>query len=325
MAMAILAMVAGLALLVWSADRFVEGSASAARHFGMPPLLIGMVIVGFGTSAPELIVSALAAGRASCGIALGNAYGSNTTNIALILGITALVSPVIVHSSVLRKELPVLTAVTALAAWQLCDGMVSRFDAAALLALFAGLMMWTVRQGCAVKADELGSEMTRELQLRAMPVRRALFWMAAGLAALIVSSRVLVWGAVEISRGFGISDLVVGLTIVAAGTSLPELASSVMAAVKGEHDIALGNILGSNLFNTLAVVGVAGMIRPLRVDAGILSRDIPAMALATVSLFLLCYGFRGRQGRINRMEGSALLAAYLAYVLWLIVSARGPS
>jgi len=312
----------GLALLVWSADRFVEGAAATARHFGMPPLLIGMVIVGFGTSAPEMVVSALAASQGNPGIALGNAYGSNITNIALILGITALISPIAVHSQVLRKELPILTVITALAAWQLWDGEISRIDAFVLLGVFAGLMAWTIWQGMQKKADAFGSEMEQELKVDAMPIRRAIFWLVVGLVLLIVSSRILVWGAVEIAHGFGVSDLIIGLTIVAVGTSLPELASSVIAARKGEHDIALGNILGSNLFNTLAVVGIAGTIHPMAVGPEVFSRDILAMAVLTVSLFVFGYGFRG-PGRINRFEGGALLAGYVGYSAYLISTVFG--
>ena len=317
MTLAFIAVVFGLALLVWSADRFVEGSASVARHFGMPPLLIGMVIVGFGTSAPEMVVSALAALQNNPGIALGNAYGSNITNIALILGITALISPIAVHSSVLRKELPILTVVTILAAWQLKDGVISQFDAVVLLAVFVGLMAWTIWQGLQNKEDALGIEMERELDVHAMPTRRAVFWLVAGLMMLIVSSRILVWGAVEIAHGFGVSDLIIGLTIVAVGTSLPELASSVIAARKGEHDIALGNILGSNLFNTLAVVGIAGAISPMAVGPEVFNRDITVMTALTMLLFVIGFGFRG-PGRINRIEGVLLLACYMGYTTYLI-------
>ena len=322
MTLAFVAIVCGLALLVWSADRFVEGSASTARHFGMPPLLIGMVIVGFGTSAPEMVVSALAASQGNPGIALGNAYGSNITNIALILGVTALISPIAVHSQVLRKELPLLTVVTALAAWQLWDGQITRLDAVVLLAVFGGLMGWTIWQGLQAKEDALGTEIAQELDVRVMPIRRAVFWLVAGLLLLILSSRILVWGAVEIAQGFGVSDLIIGLTIVAVGTSLPELAASVIAARKGEHDIALGNILGSNLFNTLAVVGIAGAIHPLAVGPEVFNRDMLVMAAVTVSLFVFGYGFRG-PGRINRIEGTVLLACYLGYVAYLVSTVFG--
>lgn len=317
MTLAIIAIVSGLALLVWSADRFVEGSSSTAHHFSVPPLLIGMVIVGFGTSAPEMVVSLLAASQGNPGIALGNAYGSNITNIALILGVTALISPIAVHSQILRKELPILVVVTALAAWQIADGMISRLDALALLGVFALLMVWNIWQGMQVKSDTLGQEVEQELEHRAMPIRRAVLWLVVGLTFLIVSSRILVWGAVEIAHGFGVSDLIIGLTIVAVGTSLPELASSIIAARKGEHDIALGNVLGSNLFNTLAVVGIAGAIHPLSVGTEVFSRDMIVMVALTLSLFIIGYGFHG-QGRINRIEGAVLLLCYVGYTVYLV-------
>jgi len=313
----------GLALLVWSADRFVQGSAATARHFGMPPLLIGMVVVGFGTSAPEMVVSAIAALQGNPGIALGNAYGSNITNIALILGATALISPIAVHSQVLRKELPILVGITALAAWQVFDGEITRIDALVLLGVFAGLMGWTIWQGMQKGPDVLGREMEQELDVRAMPLRRAVTWLGVGLILLIVSSRILVWGAVEIAHGFGVSDLIIGLTVVAVGTSLPELASSIIATRKGEHDIALGNVLGSNLFNTLAVVGIAGAIHPMTIGPEVFSRDILVMAALTVSLFVIGYGFRG-PGRINRHEGTLLLMSYIGYTVYLVTTTLSP-
>ena len=319
MLLPLIAIVFGLALLVWSAGKFVEGSAVTAGHFGMPPLLIGMVVVGFGTSAPEMVVSALAATQGNPGLALGNAYGSNITNIALILGITALISPIAVHSAVIRKELPILVAITALAAWQLSDGELTLTDALVLLGVFAGLMAWSIYQGMTAKSDGLGAEISGELEIRSMPLRSAVTWLVAGLVLLIVSSRILVWGAVDIAQAFGVSDLIIGLTIVAVGTSLPELASSVAAARKGEHDIALGNILGSNLFNTLAVVGIAGVISPMQVAPEILSRDIVVMAALTLSLFVLGYGFRG-PGRINRVEGSFLLTCFVGYTAYLVTT-----
>ncbi len=318
MGLAALALITGLALLVWSADRFVEGAAATARYFGMPPLLIGMVIVGFGTSAPEMVVSALAAFDGSPGIALGNAYGSNIANIALILGVTALISPIMVYSTVLRKELPILAFVTLVSMGLIADLDITKVDAAVLLLIFCGLMIWTIYQGLKRKNDSLAEEVNATRAEKAMPLKRAVFWLVAGLLILIASSRILVWGAVEIAQIFGVSDMIIGLTIVAIGTSLPELASSVIAARKGEHDIALGNILGSNLFNTLAVVGIAGMIHPFSVAPETLSRDMVVMGALTVSLFIIGYGFKKRQGRINRIEGTVLLLVYLGYAAWLI-------
>jgi cation:H+ antiporter len=320
MLIASLAILAGLALLVWSADRFVEGSAAAAGHIGMPPLLIGMVVVGFGTSAPEMVVSALAATQGNPGLALGNAYGSNITNIALILGITAVIAPIAVRSQVMRKELPILALVTLAAAWLLFDGELSRLDAAGLLVLFALLLGWSIWSGIRKTNDTFATDVDAELTAHAMPIRKAAVWLLVGLVLLIISSRILVWGAVDLATRFGVSDLVIGLTIVAIGTSLPELASSIIAARKGEHDLALGNILGSNLFNTLAVVGIAGSIAPMAVADEVLMRDIPVMVGLTLALFVLGYGFRG-PGRINRLEGGGLLAVFIGYTVYLLTTA----
>lgn len=323
MMLPLVALLVGLMLLVWSADRFVDGAAATARHFGMPARLVGMVIVGFGTSAPEMMVSALAAYQGSPGIALGNAYGSNIANIALILGITALISPIAVHSQVLRKELPILAAVTALAAWQIWNGQITRLDAWILLAVFAGVMVWMTWQGLRKTEDALDHEVEEELAAEPMTSRQALFWTFAGLVLLLLSSRILVWGAVEIAHGLGVSDLIIGLTIVALGTSLPELASSIVAARKGEHDLALGNIIGSNLFNTLAVVGIAGAIHPLSVGPEVFTRDIMTMSVLTLSLFVLGRGFGGRPGRISRIDGTLLVLAYVAYSAYLMVEIFG--
>ncbi|WLQ16047.1 calcium/sodium antiporter [Hahella aquimaris] len=317
MMLALLAIVAGLALLVWSADRFVEGAAATAKHGGMPPLLIGMVIVGFGTSAPEMVVSALAASEGNPGLALGNGYGSNITNIALILGLVAIISPIAVHSQVLRKELPILAAITLLSAGLLWDGDLTRVDAAILLVVFAGLMGWTIREGMQQRSDALASEVDDEMIAHPMPLKNAIFWLVAGLVLLIVSSRILVWGAVTVAQSLGVSDLIIGLTVVAIGTSLPELASSLAAIRKGEHDLAIGNVIGSNLFNTLTVVGIAAAIHPLAVQPEVLYRDWALMAALTLALFVMGYGFKGKQGRINRVEGGILLAVYIAYTSYL--------
>ena len=316
MLMASLAIIFGLILLVWSADRFVEGSAATARYFGMPPLLIGMVVVGFGTSAPELTVSVLAALQGNAGIALGNAYGSNITNIALILGISALINPLVVHSQVLRKELPILLGVTALAAFQLWNGYLSRWDAWVLLFVFAIYLFWSVREALRHRSDTLAQEVEVELKSHPLSLRAALLWVGVGLVLLIISSRILVWGAVSIAHALGVSDLIIGLTIVAVGTSLPELASSVMAARKGEHDIAVGNIIGSNLFNTLMVVGLAGVLRPLEVPHEVFSRDIMVMALVTLALFAMGYDKQG-EGKITRLKGGLLVLVYLGYTAFL--------
>lgn len=315
--MPIAALIAGLLLLIWSADRFVEGASATARHFAVPPLLVGMVIVGFGTSAPELVVSALAASQGNPSLALGNAWGSNIVNMGLILGVTALVAPIQVRSQVLRKELPLLIGVSALSALLVWDLSLSRTDAIVLLTAFALLMGWSTREAMTHGDDALAQETDAELQAHALPLPRALLWLVLGLLVLVGASRLLVWGAVEIAQGLGVSDLVIGLTVVAVGTSLPELASCVAAARKGEDDIALGNVLGSGLFNTLAVVGLAGVIAPMDLEPAALTRDLPVMAGLTLLLYQMGRGWR-RPGRINRWEGSGLLAVYVGYTAWLL-------
>ena len=321
MILPLLAVLFGLIVLVISSDRFVDGAAATARYFGMPSLLIGMVIVGFGTSAPELVVSVLAAMQGSSGIAIGNAYGSNIANIALILGLTALLNPVQVSSKILRKELPILTFVTLLSVGLLLDLEFSSFDAAVLLLLLALLMVWTIFNGLKKEPDALAVEVDQAVP-KPLTLKKALLFLIFGLLFLILSSRILVWGAVEIAQLFGVSDLVIGLTIVAVGTSLPELASSILAAKKGEHDIAMGNVIGSNLFNSTAVVGVAGAIKPFTIDGLVLRRDMLVMTLLTISLFIIGYGFRkNRQGRVNRFEGAGLLIVYAIYTIILIRTA----
>lgn len=314
MLLACCALLIGLVVLIWSADRFVDGASGTARYLRMPPLLIGMVVIGFGTSAPEMAVSALAALQGNPGIALGNAYGSNVANIGLILGLTALLSPISVKSGILRKELPVLAAVTALSAVLLIDNTVSHTDAWILLGLFSALMAWAIREGLRHREDSLSGTVDQELPTTSTVVlSKSLSQLIIGLVFLVLASRALVWGAVIIARGLGVSDLIIGLTIVALGTSLPELAAAIAAVRKNEHDLALGNVIGSNLFNTLAVVGIAGAIQPIQTSAKILTRDIPVMAIMTLSLFVICSGFR-KPARINRIEGALLFSAYIAYM-----------
>lgn len=320
MLLAIGAVVLGLILLVWSADRFVDGAAATAGHLGLPSLLIGILVIGFGTSAPELMVSALASWQGNPGLALGNAYGSNITNIGLILGLVALLSPLTVHSQVIKQELPLLGIATLISGWLVLDAQVSRLDGVLLLVLLVlvmGFSIWRARSGV---PDALGLSAEASLVEHPMTLRMGIVWTLVGLVVLIISSRLLVWGAVQIAQAFGVSDLVIGLTVVAVGTSLPELASSISALRKNEHDLVLGNVVGSNLFNSLAVVGLAGVITPIDAEAAVILRDWPVMAVLTLAVLIFGFGWRGRQGRLNRFEGGALLLVYLAYNAYLISS-----
>ncbi|MEC8964365.1 MAG: calcium/sodium antiporter [Pseudomonadota bacterium] len=320
MLLASLAILIGLPVLLWSAGKFVGGAASVANHFGVSPLLIGMLIIGFGTSAPEIIVSIFAAIQGNSGIALGNAYGSNIANILLILGLTAIISPIAVKSEIIKKELPVLLGITFFAAWQVWDLNISKDDAFSLLGLFVLLLSWSIYHGMKGDKDALADEYDEEINSNEGTVKTHLMWLIAGLLLLVASSRMLVWGAVEVATFFGVSDTIIGLTVIAIGTSLPELASSLMAVKKGEHDLAIGNVIGSNMFNTLAVVGIAGTIQPMTVGSEFLYRDVMVMFASTIALFIFCIGIK-RQGRLNRLEGGAFVLAYAAYTYWLIQAA----
>ena len=316
----ILAVLGGFLFLVWGADRFVVGAAATARNLGVAPLIIGLTIVGFGTSAPEMLVSAVAALQGNPGLAVGNAIGSNITNIALILGLTALIVPLAINSKLLRRELPILMATMIAGLLLLLDGELSRLDGVILLLGLLAMVIWMVRTGLAERGgDPLGTEFSDEIPR--MPMPRALFWVGIGLLVLLASSQLLVWGAVGIAQSLGVSDLIIGLTIVALGTSLPELAASIVSALKGEHDIAVGNVIGSNLFNLLAVLGIPGLLHPLTIEPEVLTRDYPIMIGLTLMFFVMAFGFRG-PGRINRIEGGILLACYFGYQTLLYFSTR---
>lgn len=320
MVLASLAIIVGLVLLIWSADKFVDGAAATARYYNIPPLLIGMIIIGFGTSAPEIVVSVLAAAQGDPGIALGNAYGSNISNIALILGVTALISPVIIKAQVVRKELPVLLGVSILSAYLLLDGELSRLDGIVLLVVFALFMAWSIY--LALKNPEAAP--VNDLDIPAASdssIKMDIVWLIVGLIVLVVSSRLLVWGAVSVAQQLGVSNLIIGLTVVAIGTSLPELASSVIATKKGNHDMAIGNVIGSNLFNTLIVVGLAGSIHPMVVEASVLTRDVSIMIGLTLLILVMGLRFGRSEGRINGWQGAGLVLAYIGYIGYLVALA----
>ena len=296
-----LVLIISLLVLAWSADKFVDGACGVAKFFRISPFLIGMVIVGFGTSAPEMLVSATSALEGSPSLALGNAYGSNIANIALILGVAAIVNPIKVDRTLMKKELPFLLLTIPLTVVLILDGNISRIDAIILLAAFLVIMVissFGKREEFAEEAENGGK----------VSIFRSTFRLIAGLALLISSSKALVWAAQGIAVWLGISELIIGLTIVALGTSLPELASSVSAARKNEHEVAFGNVVGSNLFNTLCVVGIAAIIAPVASDQKILLRDIPIVSVLTLLLFV----FAARR-KISRFSGVLLVVVYFVY------------
>lgn len=312
------AILAGFILLVWSADRFVIGASGVALNFGVSPLIIGLTIVGFGTSAPEMIVSGVATYEGTPSLAVGNALGSNITNIALVLGITALVTPMMVDSKILKREYPIMFFIM-IAVWALLwDGELSRMNGSILLVGMITLMVFITLMGLKEKKlvngqDPLEEEFSEEIP-RDMSTSMAFFWLFVGMLILLVSSRLLVWGAVNIAHEYQVSELVIGLTIVAIGTSLPELAASIASALKNEHEIAIGNIIGSNMFNLLGVLGIPGIMTGVILEPSVLNRDYPVMMILTVLLFIFAYGFTGK-GRLNRYEGGLLLACYIGYMI----------
>jgi len=304
----ILAILGGLIVLVWSADRFVNGAAATAKNFGMSPLLIGLTIVSFGTSAPEMLVSFMASINDSGSLAVGNAIGSNIANIALVLGITAMIAPMPVKSGVIKKEIPLLVGITLLAGYCLWDLTLSLSDG---IILFVGLIV-CLYLFAKYQQEEEGSD---DEEIPELTTSKAIFWLLIGLALLIASSRLLVWGAVEIATIMGVSELIIGLTIVAIGTSLPELAATVASALKKQHDIALGNIVGSNIFNLGAVMAIPGLVSPISIEADAFSRDYMAMLAVTILLVAFCLW--QRPARISRIEGGLLTAAYAGYLYLL--------
>ena len=305
--------------MVWSADRFVFGAAATAQNLGISPLIIGMTIMGFGTSAPELVVSVIASLNGNAGLAIGNAIGSNIANIAMVLGTSALVAPLSVDSNLLRREFPILLLITFTVFAFMWGGKLTRIDGAIFLTCFIILILWMIYIGSqSRRTDPMATEFDAEIP-HAVAMRKALFWVTIGLIMLLLSSRLLVWGAVVIAKSLGVSDLFIGLTIVAIGTSLPEMAASIMGTLKGEHEIALGNVLGSNMFNLLAVLGVSGVIGPGEISPEVLERDFPVMIGFSIALFLMAYGFRG-PGRINRIEGGILVLGFSGYLTLLYLT-----
>ena len=307
----------GAAVLGWSADRFVSGASALARNYNVSPMIIGLTIVAFGTSAPEMLVSGIASWQGNSGIAIGNAIGSNIANIALVLGVAALIAPLTVQSQTLNREFPLMLLVMLFALALFWNGILSRLDALLLLTGMV-VVVWTVHLAHrAPPADPMEMEILAKPPAAASAGRTG--WLLfSGVVLLLVSSRLMVWGAVGIAQAFGVTDLVIGLTVIAIGTSLPELAATVVAARQGEHDIAVGNVVGSNMFNILAVLGISGMIDPGEFEMAVLTRDFPLMIALTLALYLMARGKRNSAyGSISRWEGGVLLAVFAGYQLWV--------
>ena len=302
--------VAGLAALVWGADRFVEGAAALAQRLGMPPLLIGMTIVSVGTSAPEILVSLMSAMDGSGALAVGNAFGSNITNIGLVLGVTLFICPILVGRTTAFMDLPLLLVTVVLCGILLWDRELDRLDA---LILFAGLGLFLTRMISHARAPDINDETP---DIPDMGVGRAWLVFLGGLVTLIAASRALVWASVNVATDLGVSELVIGLTIVAVGTSLPELAASVVSALKGHADIAIGAVVGSNMFNLLVVLAIPGLFGNLPLEEAAVSRDLVTVLVTTVALAVLVFlnwNRETRHARLGRSAGVVFLAIYVGY------------
>lgn len=312
-------LVAGLGALVWSADKFVYGAAAFARNLGLPPMLIGLTIVAMGSSAPEMFVAATASMEGMTDTAIGNVLGSNIANITLILGITALLGAISVSSQTLRREIPLMLAATAIVGYFLHDGFLTRIEGLSLMVLFFALMGYLIWHALTNKnRDALAIDADNEIPAN-VPTKKAIFWLVIGMVLLPLSADWMVQGAVGIAKAYHLSDLVIGLTIIAVGTSLPELAACIAGVLKKEDDLAIGNIVGSNLFNILAVLALPGIIAPGAVDAAASTRDF-YMVLATSSALAILILLTGRARQLKPWHGVVLLITFVAYQALLFLS-----
>lgn len=309
--------IAGFSLLMWGADRFVHGAASAARNFGIAPLLIGLTVVAFATSAPEILVSVVASLQHQSGLAIGNAIGSNIVNIGLVLGVTALIRPIKLESATLRREMPALLAVSLLTVSLFLDSYLSRIDGIVMLTGLVIVMIWLARLGIRSAAnDPIKRDFEAEIPTD-VSTNMAIVWLVIGLGTLLIGAHLMVDGAIGIAKLVGVSDVVIGILVVSFGTSLPELAVSLASALKGEYGLAIGNIVGSNIFNLLAVIGVAATIEPSALAPTVLSLHIFVMVAFTLVLFAMTYDYDGKS-ELSRLEGLALLIAFIAYDSYVI-------
>ena len=304
----------GLVLLYFGAEGLVRGSSSMALRFGVSPLLVGLTVVAFGTSAPEMMVSVKAAYLGQGDISVGNVVGSNICNIGLILGFCALIVPIKVASQIVRIDTPIMIATTALAIALLYDGALSRTEGIIFFLLLVVYVVFSIRLAKRQATDPLAQEFSDEIKIPKTGVALDVLLVIGGLVMLVFGARFLVDSAIVVAKAFGLSEAVIGLTIVAVGTSLPEFATSLVAAIKKEADIAVGNVVGSNIFNILGILGISAFITPLS-SSGITGIDLGVMAGFALAL----WGFSASGHRITRIEGLIMMAAYAAYV-WLLVA-----
>lgn len=316
----ILILLLSLIILVWSADKFVFGASALARNLGISPMIIGLTIVAMGSSAPEMMIAATASLQGNADTAVGNAIGSNITNIALVLGLTALFHPLSVSSSTIKREIPLILIVTAIATYMLANSNFSFNEGLLLITgfvLYIGtLLVVTLKRA---KQNPIDDKMVLEAAQEVpdgVSTKQSVIWLVIGMILLPLSASFLVDSSIFIAKAFGISDLVIGLTVIAVGTSLPELAASIMSIIKKEDDLALGNIIGSNIFNILAVLSLAGLISPGDIDNAAAVRDAPFMLATTFLLFILCFSRSGKF-RITRAKGLLLLAVFIGYQVLL--------
>ncbi|MCE0494060.1 calcium/sodium antiporter [Vibrio salinus] len=318
MLIAVTLLIAGLILLVWSADKLVYGAAAVAKNIGVSPLIIGMTILAMGSSAPEMMVSAAAALNGKTDTAVGNVLGSNIANIALILGISAMVKPLSISSGILRRELPLMIGVTLLTGVLLWDSNLGFYEGVLLFVLFAVFILAMIKISRSEKNrnDALIEEQESEIP-EGVSNKSAVLWLIVGLVLLPLSANLLVDNAVVIAKYFGMSDLVIGLTIIAIGTSLPELAASLAGVLKGEDDMAVGNIIGSNVFNILAVMGIPGILHPSVLSPYAMSRDYWVMLALSLLLVVMALG---KSRSISRVEGAILFLCFIAYQTYLFMN-----
>ncbi len=308
----------GLVLLVIGADLLVKGAARLAGAFGIPSLVIGLTVVAFGTSAPELAVSVKAAWSGEAELAIANVVGSNIFNVLFILGAAALIMPLVISKQLIRQDVPIMVGVSLLCVWMVQDGQIGRLEAGVLFALLLSYTFFLFRQGKQQGAEAADDEVEAMLK-QPQPMWQNVLFVVGGLALLVLGARWLVESAIELATAWGVNEAVIGLTIVAAGTSLPEVVTSIVATIRGERDIAVGNVVGSNIFNILCVLGLSGLVSPTPLVAGeqLAQLDVPVM----VAVALLCVPFFFAGAVLNRLEGALFLAAYVAYTWYLVALA----